>query len=110
MIREIIDESLSGIILDRPGQAAVWNGIQQIEAAGEGYGLRKVRPYRRPLRVVITVLLLILALSVLCIAAELPARIMDLLEPVNKAAVYDGIEMKTVSAVADDDSVMIIYT
>lgn len=118
MIRKTIDESLGRIELDRSRQAAVWSRIQEIEASGEtGYASAgrsfegpAVRTFGRPLRVMVVVFLLIVALSVLCIAAELPSKIMSLMEPVNEAVVYNGIEMKVVSAVADDDSVMILYT
>ena len=71
---------------------------------------RTAKFYRRPLRVSVAVFLLLLALSALCIAAELPSKLMDLFEPVNKAVVYDGIELRVVSAVADEDSMVIIYT
>lgn len=110
MIKKAIDESLSRIELDMSGQAEIWNRIQELECSGlEGYAL-KTRSHRKPLRVLVVVIILILALSVLCIAAELPSKLMDLFEPVNKAVVYDGIELGVVSAVADEDSMMIIYT
>lgn len=110
MIRKAIDESLGRIELDQSGQERIWNKIQEREQSGAKRFVQTAGFYRRPIRILTAVFLLILALSALCVAAELPSKIMDLLEPVDKAVVYDGIEMKTVSAVADDDSIMILYT
>ena len=110
MIKQVIDKSLCRIELDMTGRMAIWNRIQEIEQSGvQGYP-HKARPYRKSFRILIAVIILVFALSALCIAAELPSKLMDLFEPVNEVVVYDGIEMEIVSAVADDDSVMILYT
>lgn len=110
MIRKAIDESLRQVELDGSGRTKIWNRIQELERSGTKEYMETARLHRRPLRVVAAVFLLILAFSVICIAAELPSKLMDLFEPVNKKVVYDGIEMRIVSAVADDDSMMILCT
>ncbi|HWQ80549.1 MAG TPA: DUF4179 domain-containing protein [Anaerovoracaceae bacterium] len=110
MIKKAIDEGLSRIELDVSGRLEIWNKIQEAERSGvKGY-ITKTRTRKTPLRVLIAVLILIFALSALCVAAELPSKLMNLFETVNKRVVYDGIEMRIVSAVADDDSMIILYT
>lgn len=110
MIKKAIDEGLSRIELDQSGQVGIWNKIQEIERSGGEEYTRTARPHRRPLRVVVAVLILVFALTALCLAAEVPSKLMDLFESVNESVVYDGIEMRTISAVADEDSMMILYT
>jgi hypothetical protein len=110
MMKRAIDESLSGIELDLSDRMVIWNRIQELEQSGEKGYLKAIKPYRRPLRVLIAVIILIFSLSALCIAAELPSKLIDLFESVNEVIVYDGIEMRILSAVADDDSVMILYS
>jgi hypothetical protein len=116
-IKKAIDESLSGIAFNESCRMGIWGRIRELECSGAEREAFEAKEYirtagqrRRPLRVLIAVLILIFALSALCIAAELPSKLMDLFEAVNEAVVYDGIELRIVSAVADDDSVMILYT
>lgn len=110
MIKKAIDEGLSRIELGLSEQMGIWNKIQEIERSGGEEYTQTVRPRRRPLRVLAAVLILIFALTALCIAAEVPSKLMDLFESVDEVVVCDGIEMRTISAVADDDSMMILYT
>lgn len=110
MMKKAIDEGLNGVNLDKTRQTEIWNRIQEMEHSGLEHDNPKNRLRKRPLRMLIVVCILIFALSALCIAAELPDKILSLFEPVNESSVYDGIELRVVSAVADDDSIMILYT
>ncbi|MDF2657054.1 MAG: hypothetical protein K0R19_3528 [Bacillota bacterium] len=121
-MKNAIDQSLGRLQLDERARRNITERIQVLESRGcEGvscdtapvigrspflhFGRRK-----RSMRVLVAVLLLIFALSALCIAAELPWKFMNFFEAVNETSVYDGIELKVTSAAADDDTVMVFYT
>ena len=110
MIKSAIDQGLDRIELDESGRSRIRKRIQEMKQSGVKANLQTTRRYRRTFRIFAVACILIAALSVFCIAAEVPEKFMSLFEPVDQVCVYDGIEMKTVSAVADDDSVMILYT
>lgn len=114
MMKNEIDQGLSQIRLGEGECARIRERIAEIESGVEdgkqkGTGKRKGRGMGT-FRVLTAAVLLVFALSALCIAAELPWKFMQLFETVNEASVYDGIELRIVSAAADDNAVMIFYT
>lgn len=121
-MKNAIDQSLRRLQLDDQAQRKIMERIQLLESMERGGAFYETEPVRgrspflysggrkRSMRVVVAVLLLIFALSALCIAAELPWKFINFFQAVNETSVYDGIELKVTSAAADDDSVMIFYT
>lgn len=121
-MKNAIDQSLYGLQLDEYARRKIMERILALESMECGGTCCESAPVRgrspilhsggrkRSMRVLVAVLLLIFALSALCIAAELPWKFINFFEAVNETSVYDGIELKVTSAAADDDSVMIFYT
>ncbi|MDF3002021.1 MAG: hypothetical protein K0Q48_2140 [Bacillota bacterium] len=121
-MKNAIDQSLSRLQLDDQIRIKIMERIQVLERMERGGAFCETEPVRgrspflhiggrkRSMRVLVAVLLLIFALSALCIAAELPWKFINFFQAVNETSVYDGIELKVTSAAADDDSVMIFYT
>lgn len=121
-MKNAIDQSLRRLQLDDQAQRKIMERIQLLESMERGAVSSKTvlaegrSPLlhtggrKRSMRVLVALLLLIFALSALCIAAELPWKFINFFEAVNETSVYDGIELKVTSAAADDDSVMIFYT
>lgn len=113
-MRNEIDRGLRKICLSEAECARIRERIAHMES-GVGSDKRKGTIKKRSrgigtLKVLVAAVLLVFALSALCVAAELPWKFMQLFESVNEASVYDGIELRIMSAAADEDSVMIFYT
>lgn len=106
-MKKRIDDSLQKIKFDRRNEEAVWERIHQ--NAGSGQPTR-YRGRRKKRWIPILAGVLILSFAFAGIAMEIPQKLLALLEPVNQAVVQNGIELKVISAMADEDSMVIMYS